>query len=179
MARNGGAVQCNVPAPSDHATIATLYQAISRRKVGIAGAVRKHGMLQLTYISTAAASIGQTDVDAILHQSRRNNAARALTGMLLFDGRRFLQHLEGDDAAIDAVYERIRADERHRAIVQLSRRTVDTRVFDGWSMAFERVDGVVAGTSLEEQVAAMVERVDPVVAAHFNGFAAVRSSRLG
>lgn len=136
-------------------------------------------MLQLTYISTANANVTQDDVESILAVSRRNNAARGLTGMLLFDGRRFLQHLEGEDAVIDALYERIRADERHRAIVQLSRKAVDARVFDGWDMAFERVDGVVAGTSLEGQVAAMVESVDPVVAAHFNGFATVRSSRLG
>jgi hypothetical protein len=137
-------------------------------------------MLQLTYISTAITGLHQRDVDAILDSSRRNNRQCGLTGMLLFDGRRFLQHLEGEDAVIDATYERIRADERHRAIVQLSRRSVEARVFGDWDMAFERVSGMVAGqASLEEQVAAMVERVDPVVAAHFNGFAQVRSSRLG
>jgi hypothetical protein len=50
---------------------------------------------QMTYISTASPGITNADVESILLKSRHGNRESGVTGMLLFDGRRFLQQLEG------------------------------------------------------------------------------------
>ena len=80
-------------------------------------------MLQLVYISSA---VGKPDVGAILAVSRRNNARDDVTGLLYADGVRFLQALEGPADKVEAAFARIGADPRHRAVVVLSRRTVET-----------------------------------------------------
>lgn len=47
-----------------------------------------------------------------------------------------MQYIEGPPRAIDRLYERIRADDRHRSIVTIHEEPVDARQFAGWSMAY-------------------------------------------
>ncbi|UUR08697.1 BLUF domain-containing protein [Sphingomonas glaciei] len=93
-------------------------------------------MEQIVYISTARVMPSETMLDSILGSSRRNNARDGLTGLLVVGGRRFLQVLEGPAAECEAAYARIRADDRHFALVQLGRRTIVERSFAGWDMGF-------------------------------------------
>lgn len=137
---------------------------------------------QITYISTRHPTMADGDVEAILASARRNNLAHGLTGLLLFNGQRFLQHIEGPEDRVDAVFERIKADPRHRAVVLLDRRQATERAFPHWGMAYEAVtptgdDTAMAQLSLGDQVRAMVEGVPPSVAAHFKGFAALTNGR--
>jgi hypothetical protein len=128
-------------------------------------------MRQLVYISSVRR---QATVDAatILSASRRNNARARVTGLLFFDGKRFLQALEGEEGAVDDTFARIQRDDRHHALVVLSSRTVDTREFGEWAMAY--------GAPGEDQAAALaqvtrlVADADPAVRATFEGFAKVR-----
>jgi hypothetical protein len=89
---------------------------------------------QLLYISTAAPS-ATVDVTGILAASLRNNRRAGVTGLLWTDDRRFLQVLEGEDAAVQGAFDRIKADPRHRAIVVLHDRTIAVREFGAWEMA--------------------------------------------
>ena len=71
------------------------------------------------------------------HASERN-AAAGVSGGLMFIGRVFVQLLEGRRAAVEAVFERICSDHRHRNLVLLDFVPVEHRLFEGWSMvAFE------------------------------------------
>ena len=70
-------------------------------------------MQRIIYISTARATLSNAELDGVLLTARRNNAAVGVTGMLVVGGRRFLQALEGPDAAVDAVFARIAQDPRH------------------------------------------------------------------
>ncbi len=65
-------------------------------------------MHQITYISTARSGTTERDVAAILDASRRNNRKDGVTGLLVSDGTRFLQVLEGDEAAVEKAYARIK-----------------------------------------------------------------------
>lgn len=112
-------------------------------------------MYQLTYISTVRRGGAAVDVDAILAKSRRNNARHGITGILVFDGVRFLQALEGAPEDVRATYARIRDDERHRAPVILSEREVAHREFGKWDMACERVRAT-GSVGLIETVDALV-----------------------
>ena len=94
-------------------------------------------MRQLLYISSKTRG-PSVDLAAILSQSRRNNAAVAVTGLLYSDGTRFLQVLEGEPDAIETTFQRIKRDPRHKAVVILSDRNVTVREFGGWSMAHQQ-----------------------------------------
>jgi hypothetical protein len=135
--------------------------------------------LQLTYISTRHPQMDPLEVERILASSRRNNRRDGITGFLLFNGHRFLQHLEGPPAMVQATFERISADPRHRAVVVLGRKEVDSRIFAKWAMAFERVDSALPERrlSLVEQVEALVAGIDPRVADHFVGYARLTTSK--
>ncbi len=127
----------------------------------------------ITYISTAAAKTDGLVLDAILVVSRRNNIRDGLSGMLIFDGVRFLQYLEGEAFEIDAALMRIRADERHRGLVVLARKGIERRQFGDWAMASRRTIG---GESLADAVIDMTRDCDPTVAAELVSFVRLRNS---
>lgn len=132
-------------------------------------------MLQLTYISSAVPR-ADVNIEEILKVSRLNNGVAGVTGLLLFDGRRFLQALEGEATLVNATYQRIKADPRHRAIVLLSSNEVQSRAFGAWSMAAQRVSAG-AGSTVAEQVDALTAEVpDANLRELFRGFARVRAA---
>ena len=126
-------------------------------------------MLQLVYISTATKGASFAD---ILRTSRRNNGRDSITGLLYADGVRFMQALEGPEDAVEAAYQRIKDDPRHRAPVVLSRREVDAREFGEWEMA-ERRPGQQADAFVR-RVDTLVANVSPSVRATFTGFMDVK-----
>jgi Sensors of blue-light using FAD len=68
---------------------------------------------QWLYLSDLAAHIRYDVFSAICQVSRRRNAEMSLTGVLLFDGHRFCQWLEGPAASLARVRESITHDPRH------------------------------------------------------------------
>lgn len=126
-------------------------------------------MLQLVYISTAVNTPSYAD---ILRTSRRNNGRDAITGLLYADGVRFMQALEGPAEAVQAAYDRIKADPRHKAAVILSRRDVDTREFGDWEMA-ERRPGQ-HGDAFVQRVGGLTANASPSVRGTFDGFLQVK-----
>lgn len=77
----------------------------------------------------------RTEIDSILASARRNNAAAGLTGALMFNNSYFAQVLEGPHAAIQATFERIQCDGRHREVKVLAFYRCSERGFAHWSMA--------------------------------------------
>ncbi len=47
-----------------------------------------------------------------------------------------MQVLEGDQSRVDACFERIKMDGRHRGLLRLFHGKVDRKVFPNWSMGF-------------------------------------------
>lgn len=90
-------------------------------------------LTQYLYISTAP-TLPREEVDAILATSARNNPARGITGLLLFNGRNFLQLLEGEEGAVAELMDTITADPRHAGVSVLDRRTIAARVCPDWAM---------------------------------------------
>ena len=128
-------------------------------------------MRQIVYISTARQEVSATHVAQILSVSRRNNARDAITGVLFFNGKRFLQALEGEADAVARAYDRIKADPRHFAVVILSERTVDAREFGDWAMASANESNQVA---TETRIAGLVAGAAPSVRATFESFTRVK-----
>ena len=86
---------------------------------------------QIFYHSRASDHV---DVGAIMASSKRNNGMDGITGVLVFDGRTFLQVLEGPEDSVIAAFERIAADPRHSDITIISDHVVSERDFAYWSM---------------------------------------------
>jgi hypothetical protein len=94
-------------------------------------------LLSVTYVSVADPLIGDQDIAAILVAARRNNARDELTGALVYNGRNFLQLLEGPAEKVDACLAVIRADPRHSGMVEVRRRTIEARDFGEWAMLYD------------------------------------------
>lgn len=124
-------------------------------------------MIQLCYISSVRVPIDASLLDQILAVSRRNNRAADVTGFLVAGSRRFLQLLEGDEAAVRATYNRILADPRHFACVVIDQRHVAERQFAHWDMGLVDPDDA-AGQRLIADTVATID--DPNLRAQFDGF---------
>jgi len=73
------------------------------------------------------------------------NESVDVTGVLLFDGTRFLQYLEGPESGVSAAYTRILAADSHNGLVELNRGRVGRRQFPHWRMHSVRVDELALG----------------------------------
>jgi hypothetical protein len=96
-------------------------------------------LVRLAYVSTSLLADDPNDrrqVDDILHASRRNNAECEVTGALLATDRYFAQVLEGEREAVEAAYERIARDPRHKDIVLTLYESIEARRFPSWAMAY-------------------------------------------
>jgi hypothetical protein len=90
-------------------------------------------MIQLIY---ASRPFGFDDgaLNAILMDARRCNERDDITGALICRADLYLQLLEGPHDAVEAAFQRIKADDRHLEVNVLSRRVVTERLFGGWAM---------------------------------------------
>lgn len=91
-------------------------------------------LIQLTYASRSTGILGPGDVKDILQSSIRNNQSAGITGALCLSNGVFLQQLEGDRAAVNALYHRILKDSRHRDPAVLDFSEIVTRQFSAWNM---------------------------------------------
>ena len=97
-------------------------------------------MLSLIYVSTSVKLLNDEELLDILKASRENNSSKDVTGLLLYKGGNFMQVLEGPDEAVEALYEKIKTDPRHKDVNVLSREQVSARQFPAWEMAFQNLD---------------------------------------
>ena len=133
-------------------------------------------MLQIVYISTSREAPTAQALDEILVASRRNNAKAGVTGLLLSGGRRFLQVLEGPEAEVRVTFDRIAADPRHFAIVELSRREIRDRQFGDWAMAYNAGGEAGEGADLRDVVKTLIGPLaDRDLRAQFTGFAEIHA----
>jgi hypothetical protein len=78
----------------------------------------------------------EDQINNILETSRHNNAIAGISGALMFSEGYFGQVLEGQQAAVEATFERIQRDNRHANVQLLDFAPTASRLFDNWSMAF-------------------------------------------
>ena len=97
------------------------------------------GLHRLTYLSSACEEMSQSDLDAILNAARENNRRHEVTGLLLYHDMQFFQALEGRRPQVEQTFARIKADRRHKGCLALESRSVELRLFDGWSMAYRSI----------------------------------------
>jgi hypothetical protein len=82
---------------------------------------------EILYGSLLASAQPPNIVGQIVSQARNRNAARGITGLLVFDGMRFCQHFEGSRADVVALMATIETDPRHTEVRVLHRSSIDRR----------------------------------------------------
>ncbi|AKS41437.1 BLUF domain-containing protein [Wenzhouxiangella marina] len=103
-------------------------------------------LIQLVYASRSNLNSSgdrsgvEPGVARILTQSRRNNGPRQIGGVLCYGDDHFFQCLEGERETVEALYERLHEDDRHRDVTLLVKRPVEQRRFKLWAMKYLSVD---------------------------------------
>ncbi|KFG89712.1 Photopigment and puc expression activator [Sphingobium herbicidovorans NBRC 16415] len=126
-------------------------------------------LYQIMYISSAQGAVSADQCAAIARAAGVRNRMADVTGLLLFNGKRFIQVLEGPRPAVESAYERICRDERHRGVVKLRESVIDEREFGSWGMAYD--DPARPSDSLKDKVAALLDQANASTRAHFIGSA--------
>lgn len=100
----------------------------------------------LHYISCSliAADTAQATLESLVHQSQARNLSIGVTGSLLFAQNQFSQILEGPEGAVSLVMASIMKDHRHTDCVIIEQCAIETRRFQGWSMAYSGASAFVA-----------------------------------
>lgn len=90
-------------------------------------------MRQYVYVSTAQ-DFDRAGLDSLVQVARQNNELNGITGFLLFNGRNFLQLIEGPESSLIALMHKLAGDPRHSGIVRMVDRAIDERDCPDWSM---------------------------------------------
>ena len=101
-------------------------------------------IFRLAYVSCAVEMLTDADLDDIESKSLIANDARDVTGLLIVNGRRILQILEGRESAVLELYEKIRKDPRHFIAKLVSTVEDEGRMLLTWNMVVRDVDSIPA-----------------------------------
>lgn len=106
-------------------------------------------MIRLLYVSTAIPNLPKDELDQIVASANQKNAENKITGALGFNGVNFAQILEGEEDELDALMSKIKNDTRHSGVIEIMRKEIDQRRYEGWNMK------LVAGRQFNELVEAI------------------------
>lgn len=132
-------------------------------------------LLQLTYASRPFGFDSPT-LSGILLDARRCNDRDGITGALICRDDLYLQLLEGPQEVVEATYLRIKRDDRHLEVRQMSRREIPEtgRLFARWSMRDDpaqswvwsraELDNDALDKATEDQIIAIFERLAAIPA---------------
>ncbi len=99
-------------------------------------------IFRLTYLSTPVTPFNDADFDDIENKSIEANNARDVTGLLIMNGDRIIQVLEGREDAVRELYTKIEADDRHTVTKLVSEVEDEVRMLLTWSMVVRRMNGI-------------------------------------
>lgn len=111
----------------------SLWQAIQQKET--------YPIFRLTYLSSPVKPFTNADFDDIEHKSVEANNARDVTGLLIVNGDRILQILEGREENVRDLFTKIEADERHTITKIVSAIEDEERLLLTWSMVVRKMTG--------------------------------------
>jgi hypothetical protein len=91
---------------------------------------------QIIYSSKAATPMQTDDLQELLDSARASNAAKGITGALIYAEGIFLQILEGDKVLLQELMAKIRRDLRHESVFVVRESEVAKAIFGSWKMAY-------------------------------------------
>lgn len=99
-------------------------------------------IFRLVYLSRPTRALSDEDFDDIESKSVEANHLRDVTGLLIVDGDRVLQILEGRESAVRKLYTKIEADPRHTVMKLIGPVRDDVRLLMTWNMVVRGLTGI-------------------------------------
>ena len=131
-------------------------------------------MHHIGYTSRAIGDASSVSMEELCQTSAAHNRLVGITGLLVFDGVRYIQVIEGEASAVCPLMARIACDSRHDKIVYMIAGPTPERAFKDWDLACVGFRANLNGSQLLADVAAKVRDVTDIhVKASFIGFAAL------
>jgi hypothetical protein len=92
-------------------------------------------LVAMTYLSHSVIKNNkiQQECDNIKQVASVNNAAKHISGLLIFCRNRFIQRLEGPAGMVQSLVEHIKQDKRHKNFTLLHSGEIKERYFKDWS----------------------------------------------
>lgn len=106
-------------------------------------------MIRIIYLSQQAKPLSMDAFDSLCLKASEFNRKVGISGLLLSNGKEFMQCIEGPETAVKSLYSKIQLDVRHRDIRLLFSSSVSGRIFDGWSMQGSHVSGIPMQTGAD------------------------------
>ena len=99
-------------------------------------------IFRLVYLSRPTRPFSDEDFEDIESKSVEANHLRDVTGLLIVDGDRVLQILEGRESAVRKLYTKIEADPRHTVMKLIGPVRDDVRLLMTWNMVVRGLTGI-------------------------------------
>jgi hypothetical protein len=93
-------------------------------------------LVTLCYQSRAKRQPSSDDLAQLVLEARERNKQFGVTGMLVHEGGRFYQWLEGPETALEGLWSSIKRDDRHEDIELLGEGVTPVRLFSEWDLRF-------------------------------------------
>ncbi len=106
-------------------------------------------IVRCLYASRPADALKGTFLDNILNQSRTNNPALGITGLLCVSDDLFIQVLEGGRDEVCELFNAIVRDPRHTHVRLLDYAEIDERMFGNWTMGHVSISKLNPGMLLK------------------------------
>ena len=97
-------------------------------------------LFRIVYTSTATELFSRAELNELLKGSVQRNTRAGITGLLLYNDGTFMQTLEGEEAAVIALFSKISRDPRHHHVIPLIHEPIIRRDFSSSAMAFRDLD---------------------------------------
>jgi len=91
---------------------------------------------RLAYLSRPRPDLPAAEISRIVVRSRINNERHKIAGVLVYTGTHFAQLIEGVPAEVEALWRRIKCDDRHLDIVLLLKENAVSPWFRDWRMGY-------------------------------------------
>ena len=98
-------------------------------------------MRQIVYMSRAKIHLPQEALAELRLGAYERNEEMGVTGLLVYDGSRYIQALEGKADSVHEIMNSIANDSRHDHITYLADRPLKTRQFVGWALEYIGFEG--------------------------------------
>jgi diguanylate cyclase (GGDEF)-like protein/PAS domain S-box-containing protein len=108
-----------------------------------------HEIYATIYVSKAADTTKEDEIDIMLSRAREFNLSNAITGYLIYDNGYFLQLIEGRKEIIDSLMQKIYKDKRHNNVTTIMKGYFDDRLFWDWSMGYWNMSSATKNPNIE------------------------------
>lgn len=99
-------------------------------------------LYHLVYVSSACEKMSPRHLSEIESISQLNNLKLNVTGVLLYENKKFMQFLEGPENSLLKLISAINNDGRHYGIDVMRFQSIPRRQFPGWQMRMTFLDEI-------------------------------------